>query len=81
MNTQVTNDIRELSADELQAVAGGAIIHIGPVSVIAGEGDLGIAFGLSIRGFGGFAITTDGGVCGQIGNPKGGGVGGCTGPA
>lgn len=80
MNNQVTNEIRELSVDELEAVSGGATFSIGPVTIMAGEKDVGIAFGISVRGVGGFAVLGDGGVCGQLGNPKGGGVGGCAHP-
>jgi bacteriocin-like protein len=67
-------DFRELSVDELDQVTGGSI-SLGPVSITVGE--LGIAFGFSINGVGGFAILQGGGVCGQLGNPKGGGIGGC----
>jgi len=67
-------DIRELSMDELDQATGG-VISLGPVSITVGE--YGFAFAFSINGVGGFGILQGGGVCGQLGNPKGGGIGGC----
>ena len=59
------SNIRELSLNEIDAVAGGADIKIGPVHILIGEKDIGIGFGVAIEGVGGFAIGV-GGICGAI---------------
>jgi hypothetical protein len=59
-------EIRELSMNEIDEVSGGAEVKVGPVHIFIGEGKLGIGFGVAIDGVGGFAITTDGTVCGAI---------------
>ena len=59
------SNIRELSLNEIDAVAGGADVKVGPVHILVGEKDTGIAFGIAIEGVGGFAIT-GAGVCGAI---------------
>jgi hypothetical protein len=51
--------------DEIEQVSGGAEVKIGPITIIVGAKDLGIGFGVTIDGVGGFAIGS-GGVCGAI---------------
>lgn len=74
MNSTEVADIRELSLNEVEEVSGGVHVKLGPLNIMIGEKDIGIGFGVSIDGLGGFAIGTLG-VCGAL---KGVG-GGCTG--
>jgi hypothetical protein len=67
------SDIRELSLDEIDAVAGALKISIGGVINIAiGDGDM--VFGFGIAGVGSFGVFSDGEVCGTLGPFEG-----CTG--
>jgi hypothetical protein len=67
----VSDDIRELSLNEIEAVAGALKISIGGVINIAiGDGDM--VFGFGIAGVGSFGVFADGQVCGSIvGGPEG----------
>ena len=65
-----SGDIRALSANEIDAVSGGLIIGIGPVSIGIAEGSM--MFGIGIAGVGGVSLEDDGSVCVVNGEGEGG---------
>jgi hypothetical protein len=69
----MSGDIRALSPNEIEAVAGGLVISVGALNIAIGEGDM--VFGVGIVGVGSFGLFEDGEICGAIE----GGPGGCTG--
>jgi hypothetical protein len=64
-----TNDLREMSATELDLVSGGEVkfVNIGPVTIAAGDG----TFAIAVKGVGGIGVG-GGSLCGAI-KPLGGG--------
>ena len=69
------NAVRELTAGEIDDVAGAARITIGPIYIGVGEGDMALTFG--IKGVANVTVFNDGGVCGHVSGLGG----GCTNPA
>ncbi len=50
----------DLSEPELDAVTGGLHLQLGGLGIDIGEKSLGILFGMTVKGVGGFAITSNG---------------------
>ena len=69
MNTTVNNEIRELSLNEIDAVAGALKFSIGPITIAIREEGV---TGISIGGANGIGVGyVDGQLCGYIGSHGG----------